>query len=610
MEFEVLGPVRLLRDGEATRLGRMQRLLLSVLLVHANRPVSGDLLADALWDGVAAARVEQNLRLHIHRLRRLLGDRERLSFGPGGYRLVVQPGELDAERFESLVDDASEVVGDDPQRTADLLREALALWQGTPYEGLDDPVLTDEGQRLTDRRISATESLYDAELNRGHDVGVVDELTDLVRRYPLRERLATLLMTALYRSGRQADALQVYQDARRRLVDELGLEPGPELRAIEQQVLAGEPVNVGVRGSVSMPVPAQLPPNVRGFAGREDEIATLNRLLSVTTDSTVIATLSGTAGVGKTALAVRWAHRVRDRFPDGQLYIDLRGYGPDAPLAPEDALAGFLRALGVAGVDVPQELDERAARYRSLLDGRRMLVVLDNARAADQVRPLLPSAASCAVLITSRDSLVGLGVRDGAERIGLHRLGVDEARDLMTSLLGDDTAVDTEALDRLIEQCARLPLALRIAVDLVRTRPARGGLPDWWRSWPTSGSGSICSTSTRIRTAPRVRCSRGPIDSFRPRRRGCFAGADSIPVARSTSIPWRRWSGPTVERSDVISTYWFAPTCSRRRRTDGFICMTCSGRTRGSWPSRTTAGPRRWTDCPRITSSLFRQRLA
>jgi DNA-binding SARP family transcriptional activator/tetratricopeptide (TPR) repeat protein len=475
VEFEVLGAVRLRHAGDApARLGRLQRTLLAVLLVHANRQLSADLLTDVLWPDAEAHRAEQNLRLHVHRLRRALGDPNRLAFDSGGYRLTVSPGELDAERFETLVDEATELADHEPERAVDLLRKALGLWQGDAYDGVDLPVVVDEAQRLGDRRLAAIEALYEAELASGRDATIVSDLTDLARRYPLRERIHALLMTALYRAGRQADALQVYQTARRALVDEIGLEPGPELRAIEQQVLAGEPVDLG-GPAAGIPVPAQLPANIRGFVGRDEELAALDRLVDVDdADSMVITALSGTAGVGKTALAVRWAHRVRDRFPDGQLYVDLRGYGPDAPLPPDDALAGFLRALGVEGAAVPQDLDERAAKYRSLLDGRRMLVVLDNARTVDQVRPLLPGTASCVVLITSRDSLSGLGVREGAQRLDLDRLAVAEARDLMTHVLDDKLTGDAAALDELIEQCARLPLALRIAADLVRTRPARG----------------------------------------------------------------------------------------------------------------------------------------
>jgi DNA-binding SARP family transcriptional activator/tetratricopeptide (TPR) repeat protein len=474
MEFEVLGPVRLRRDADpAARLGRLQRTLLGLLLLHANRPVSADTLTEALWEGVQDDRVDQNLRLHVHRMRRTLGEAGRLSYSPGGYQLRVLPGELDAERFETLVDEAAQIADQEPERCVDLVRKALGLWRGTPYEGLDFPMLADEAHRLADRRLAATELLFEAELARGRSAAIVGDLTDLVRRHPLREHLQALLMIALYRAGRQADALQVFQDARRTLVDELGLEPGPELRSIEQQVLSGESVEIGRRAETVRPVPAQLPGNVRGFVGRESELTALDRLLDDGGDAVAITVVTGTAGVGKTALALRWSHQAHDEFPDGQLYVDLRGYGPDAPIAADDALAGFLRALGVEGGEIPPDSAERAARFRSLLDGRRMLVVLDNARSVEQVRPLLPGSASCAVLITSRDSLAGLGVREGARRISLDRLSHGEANRLMVELLGEQT-VETADLEQLIEQCARLPLALRVAADLVGTRSGRG----------------------------------------------------------------------------------------------------------------------------------------
>ncbi|HYJ69758.1 MAG TPA: tetratricopeptide repeat protein, partial [Nocardioidaceae bacterium] len=222
------------------------------------------------------------------------------------------------------------------------------------------------------------------------------------------------------------------------------------------------------------PTPAQLPTHVGGFVGREQDLAELDATLTGDRDGSGIAVLTGTAGVGKTALAVHWAHRVRERFPDGQLYVDLRGYGPDRQLDPEQALAGFLRALGLDGASIPNELAERSARFRSMIAGRRMLVVLDNARTVDQVRPLLPGTDACVALVTSRDALTGLGAREGARRIALARLSSDEAGRLLAALVGDMGAGSPESTARLLDQCARLPLALRIAADLVRVRPSRG----------------------------------------------------------------------------------------------------------------------------------------
>lgn len=480
MEFEVLGPVRVRRgDASAARSGTMQRTLLGVLLTRANQPVPVDVLTETLWPGTTDPRSAPKLQIHIHRLRRALDEPARLRFGPGGYLLKVLPDELDADRFETFIDEAAEIVDDEPARCVELIRKALDLWAGEPYEGLDSPELVAEGQRLSDRRLDATELLYQALLASGRDTSLVADLRDLVRRYPLRERLYALLMVALYRSDRRADALQVYLDARRTLVDELGLEPGAELQRIEQRILAGEPVELG-SAAADRPVPAQLPARARGFVGREAELAEIEALAAGPDESGTLAVLSGTAGVGKTALAVSSAYRIRERFPDGQLYVDLRGYGPDRPQSPSEVLGGFLRALGLEGAAIPSDLDERAARLRSLLDGRRMLLVLDNARSVDQVRPLLPGTPSCFVIVTSRDSLTGLGAGEGAHRIALDRLSDDEATRLLRELVGPELTTGPVPIANLVDQCARLPLALRIAADLVRTRPTRGvaGLVD------------------------------------------------------------------------------------------------------------------------------------
>lgn len=362
--FAVLGPMEIRRGetGEAVT-GRLRRTLLGVLLARPGGGVPADTLSDALWGERPDERAAARLQLHIHRLRAFLGDPDRLAFGVDGYRLRVASGELDADRFETLIAEALRVRAREPGRAAVLLREALELWRGVPFAGLEVPLLDDWAHRLGERRLTAYEALYEAELACGNETAAVDGLSALVREHPLRERLHALLMTALYRAGRPADALAVYRTARERLVTELGLEPGPELRALERSVLAGEPIGRAARpgpsGAPAPPVPrtpAQLPADVTRFTGREAELAELDALLARPGNSgpVLVTAVAGTAGVGKTALAVRWAHRVRDRFPDGQLYVDLHGYGPDRPVAPEDALAGFLRALGVDGGSIPR----------------------------------------------------------------------------------------------------------------------------------------------------------------------------------------------------------------------------------------------------------------
>ncbi|GAB3468689.1 AfsR/SARP family transcriptional regulator [Actinophytocola sediminis] len=469
MRFEVLGPLRMRRGGEVVPVaGTLRRSLLAVLLARANEPVSVDVLLDALWGGQAGEGSVQRLRVHMHRLRAVLDDPERVSFGPDGYCLRAGPGELDAHEFDALLDEASEFATTDPPRCVELVRQALDLWRGTPYQGVDVPDLIGESQRLSERRLVAVEDLHTAELRLGRFGEVTGELTELVHRHPLRERLHGLLMTALYQGGRQADAMAAYRRARTILADELGLDPGPELRALESQILRGEPIQLTAPTAPGL-VPAQIPRDATGFVGREGELSQLDTLLAEGSGKAPIAAVVGTAGVGKTAMTVRWAHRVKDCFPDGQLYVDLRGYGPDHPMSPEDALAAFLRALGVTGANIPQDPTERAARFRSVVDRKRLLILLDNARSAVQVRPLLPGSAGCLVVVTSRDSLGGLVARDGARRVRLGRMPVGEAHRLLTELLGDPG--DSEATARLIEHCARLPLALRIAAERIRDHP-------------------------------------------------------------------------------------------------------------------------------------------
>ena len=332
-------------------------------------------------------------------------------------------------------------------------------------------------------RLQALETRLDADLHLGRHAKVIAELHDLARAEPLREHLHALLMLALYRCGRQAEALAAYQAARRMLIEEVGAEPGQELHDLHQKILAADPALAAKPRASSTPgqgnaaaVPRELPGVPAEFTGRERELAALTGLLNVAgrrgPGTVVISAVSGPAGVGKTALAVYWAHQVADQFPDGQLYASLRGYDPGPPMTAADALAGFLRALGVAGPDIPAGQDERARRYRSLVAGRRMLIVLDNARSAEQVRPLLPGTHSCLTIVTSRRSLAGLVAREGATRLDVDLLPLDDAISLLKSLIGARVDADPDAAAALAGQCARLPLALRVAAERAATRPA------------------------------------------------------------------------------------------------------------------------------------------
>ena len=465
MEFQVLGPVRVTAEAGPLRLSAPTRLgLLALLLARANTPVPADALLDALWGDQPEPARAQRLQTNVHRLRKVLDAPDRLTHDSGHYLLRVEHGELDSDRFDDLMGRAT--TSADAVARAALLRSALALWRGAPFQGVDLRELVGQAQLLTERRQVALEELYAAELECGRHVEAVAELGDLARRYPLRERLQALLMSALYRSGRQADALAVYRTARRHLLDELGLEPGPELRQAEQRILQGEDVDPAPRTRVT-PTPAQLPARPRDLVGRCDERAALDRLVGTPGQAMPVVIVTGTAGVGKTALATSWAEEHRAEFPDGQLYVDLQGFSPQDPLHASTALAGFLVALGEARNAIPPDLAERAARFRTLTHDRRIVVVLDNAVTADQVRPLLPGGASCFVIVTSRSTLSGLAADVGAHRLNLGPLTDDEALALLRSRTGA-AELAAEPAARLVEHCARLPLALRVAAERLR----------------------------------------------------------------------------------------------------------------------------------------------
>ncbi|MGH3341983.1 MAG: BTAD domain-containing putative transcriptional regulator [Carbonactinosporaceae bacterium] len=447
----------------------MPRLLLGILLCRANAPVSVDVLVDALWAGRVASGAHKRLQLHVHRLRRALGDPDRIRFEQSGYLLWVRPGELDADRFEALLDESSDAVSrGEPDRAAALLREALGLWRGEPYgEWADVPLLRAEAERLAERRVTGLEELYVAELACKRHVAIVPELAHLAAQHPLRERLQGLLMTALSQAGRQAEALTVYRGTRQALVDELGVEPGPELRRLHQAILVGQDTGTP---PCQLPVPKQLPADIADFTGRAEPVALLRELLAPVQAPTAVAVsaVAGKAGVGKTTLAVHVAHQLQAQFPDGQLYVNLRG-AQQLPVAPAVALGQFLRALGVDGAVLPHDLEERAAMYRSRLADRRALVLLDDAASAAQVRPLLPGTPRCAVLVTSRARLTGLA---GAGLVNLDILDPCQAVSLLARITGSQrVSTEPNAAEEIVRLCGYLPLAVRIAGARLAARP-------------------------------------------------------------------------------------------------------------------------------------------
>ncbi|MBM7785312.1 AfsR/SARP family transcriptional regulator [Tenggerimyces flavus] len=465
--------------------GPQQRGLLAVLLLNANRVVSAERLVEYLWGEQPPQTARGLLQGCVAGLRRVLkttdafGARQPLVSRAPGYLIEVRAGELDLVSFEELVAKAAAVADDSvaglEERSA-LLTRALELWRGPVVDGINlDPVRV-EGAHLEERRLAALEERIEVDLRLDRHAALIGELRGHVRTHPLRERFWALLIRALAAAGRQADALAAYAELRENLVDELGMEPSATVQELHRQLLAGPPATAAARPRRDEQprgtVPAQLPAPTSAFTGRSDALRTLDELLSDTDDAVAIGVISGTPGVGKTTLAVHWAHRVRDRFQDGQLYVNLRGFETAPPLRPIDALAGFLRALGVRPNQVPVDVDQAAALYRSLLAGKRVLVVLDNARSAEQVRPLLPGNPGCAVVVTSRQRLGGLIAREGGHLVSLDVLSSDEAQELLAELLGPERlAVEPASAAELVQLCAKLPLALRISAAGLAVHP-------------------------------------------------------------------------------------------------------------------------------------------
>jgi DNA-binding SARP family transcriptional activator/tetratricopeptide (TPR) repeat protein len=521
MEFGLLGPLEVRRGGQVVPLrhGKL-RALLAALLLRPGRTVPLDELARTLWwPGNPPPSAGVTIRNYVKRLRQALGDadRSRISTQPGGYLIRVADGELDVTRCEALMGAVRTAARNGEWDTvAARAGAALALWRGEPFADVPSELLAERAlPRLADLRLQAVEARVGADLRLGRHAEVTAELQELVATHPLREQLQAQLMLALYRSGRRADALAAFRQARRMLVDELGAEPGTELRELHQHMLAADPALI-IAVPAADPAPAaagvvpprELPGTAAHFTGREAELAALTGQLGElagreASGTVVISAIGGTAGVGKTALAVRWAHQVSSQFPDGQLYVDMHGYAPADPVPATAALAAFLRALGVPGTDIPASEAERAARYRSVLAGRRVLVLLDNAGSAAQVRPLLPGVPGCMTLVTSRDSLAGLVVRDGARRVDLDLLPPADAVGLLRSLIGGRVDADPDAAAALADQCSRLPLALRVAAEFAAASPAAPlaelvtGLADQRRRLDLLDAGGDPSTAVR-----------------------------------------------------------------------------------------------------------------
>ncbi|GAA3670488.1 BTAD domain-containing putative transcriptional regulator [Nonomuraea antimicrobica] len=459
-----------------------QRVALATLLLHANRYVSNDQLIEYLWDGRSPNDARAALRTHIARLRQVLddgrdGDRL-IHTREHGYLLRADGADIDVALFRGLVRRADQAGEADAQEAP--LREALALWRGPALADMPSQALhQDHAGRLDEERLRALERSLELALLSGRHEQVVPELKSVTTAHPLRERLWAHLMLALYRSGRQAEALRAYGTVAGLLREELGIDPGADLRQLHQSILVADPglllpatepsaASVTRRGDAGDVPPSQLPSDTVAFTGRADHLRVLDALREPVGGGSPrpvrIAAITGTAGVGKSALAVHWAHHVQQHFPDGQLYVNLRGFGPDEPMDPATALEQLLQGLSVPAQRIPADLDARSALFRSVLSDRRVLLLLDNARTVAQVLPLLPGSA-CVVLVTSRDRLRGLSVHGDTRHVDLNVFAPEESAALLTSLLGAGrTRAEPHATAELGQLCAHLPLALRIAV--------------------------------------------------------------------------------------------------------------------------------------------------
>jgi DNA-binding SARP family transcriptional activator len=629
--LRLLGPVEVqVHDAWSTPRKPQQRLVMAMLALRAGQVVPVDELIDAVWEEHPPRSARGSLQVLMTRLRQTLarmpgGQLERCG---DAYRLRMEPDGVDVHQFRSLAR-AGRAAADGRAAVA-AFDQALALWRGPALADVRGTARVEAiRSTLAEEHLGAVQDRIGGLLDCGLEREAAAELPGLLARHPLAERLAGMFMVALSRCGQRGDALQVFRDTRGRLCGELGVEPGPELQSLHQQILAGAdlaaPPGDG-RPAVARPaavlpgprpaadaqpgvwssgpfrpgtlrlaggypsmhtalmrpeagypatgpagaypasaatsvryfkeaaplgsarsgpaVPRLLPAAPAHFAGRAWELGALNELLGQAMGADgrgVIWVIDGTAGVGKTALAVYWAHRVADEFPDGQLYVNLRGFGPSGcPLTPEEAIRGLLAALQVPSAQIPDTLDAQAALYRSTLAGKRMLILLDNARDESQVRPLLPGSAACPVLITSRSQLTGLVAAEGAHPLSLDVLSEEGACELLTRKLGGRrVGAEPEAARELAGLCAGLPLA-RTPAPGCRSR----------RSPPSCrarGAGS-----TRWRPAmPRAacgRCSPGPAGSSAARRRACSGCWACTPGRTSPFRPPRACSAARWRR--------------------------------------------------------------
>lgn len=482
LEFGVLGTLQSYVDDRPVEISAPKhRVVLARLLVDAGRIVSLEALAQAVWDAEPPADPRRAIQLYVTRLRAQLqhgGAGQLIHTHSNAYSIDVKPHQLDLGRFASLREDARRAAAEgDLEREAKALERALAQWRGAPLADVASESLHRETvPHLRELWLEALDRRIVVDQRRGKHADLISELVDVTAKHPTQERFWARLMSSLQASGRRADALDAYHTLRRVLSEQLGIDPSEELRSLHASILLDAAPSASGSSAGALVVPRQLPPGVTPFVGREAEIARLDALLLMLErdrgrHASVVVTVSGTPGVGKTALVTHWARRVADGFPDGQLWIDLHGYDRGQALPPEQVLTRFLRALGLPEGRIPAGTDGLVDLYRSIMDGRRMLLVFDNARDAEHVSPLLPGAGGCLVLVTSRRPLTGVVASTGADPIILDLMSTQDARQLLERRLGAGVAAESAAVDEVVRRCARLPLALAVVAARVATHP-------------------------------------------------------------------------------------------------------------------------------------------
>ncbi len=487
MQLAILGPLEVTGvRGQVPLPAPRHQTVLAMLLLEANRVVPVERLVDAVWDENPPSTSKAQIQICVSALRRLLAEAgmpKAIVTRVPGYQFQCADARLDVQEFERL-EVAARLAASERRLTdaAKAFDEALALWRGEPLAGVNSRVVRAAATRLEEHRLAVLEEQIDVRLHLGYHNELIGELMELVSEHPLRERLRGQLMVALYRAGRRAEALEVYRTAHRTFVDELGLEPGDELRQLERAILSGdssvgisaEALQIHIKPSTARPatVPRMLPPDIADFTGRRDLVKKLSEHLSgrgwQQKARMAVATIGGMAGVGKTSLAIHVAHRLCDAFPDGQLYAKLDG-ATNRTVSSSQVLARFLRMLGVRDADIPEGIEERSEIYRTRMANRRVLVLIENPASEQQLLPLLPGSPSCAVIVTSRLRLTGL---PGAFHVDVDVLDVDDATRLLTDTVGAERInAERDRVLELVNTCGRLPLALRIAAARLAARP-------------------------------------------------------------------------------------------------------------------------------------------